>query len=107
MSSSATLNARGQIVVSQWVQERDWYVWREQTSKSFGHFRIEATRSLVRGIIAFTTTHEWRGRVLHIQGIGCRGTAELDGDYIVCRIHFDLNEAAGAAADRPFVAASG
>jgi hypothetical protein len=90
MAGSVTQDARGHIVVSQWCKEGEFYVWRERTSKSFGHFRIEATRSLVRGISAFSTVHEWRGRVLHIWGIGCQGTVELDGDYIVCRIHFDF-----------------
>ena len=25
---------------------------------------------------------------MYIRGIGCEGTVELEGDYIVCRIHF-------------------
>ncbi len=90
MSSFATLNARGQIVVSQWVKEGEWYVWRERTSKSFGQFRIEATRSLIRGMSAFFTINEWRGRVLHVWSVGSSGTVELDGDYIVTRVHFDF-----------------
>ncbi len=90
MAAFATQDARGQIVVSQWCQEGGLYVWRERTSKSFGHFRIEATRTLTRGIAAFSVTHEWRGRVLHIRSWGVQGTVELDGDYLVCRIHFDF-----------------
>ena len=90
MARFATQDARGEIVVSQWCKEGEMYVWRERTSKSFGHFRIEAARSLIRGMSAFSTIHEWRGRVLHIWSFGCQGTVELEGDYIITRIHFDF-----------------
>ena len=90
MTDFATRNARGDIVVSQWLQEGEAHVWRERTSKSFGQFRIEATRTLLRGLSAFFTTHEWRGRVLHIWGFGMQGTVELEEDFIICKVHFDF-----------------
>jgi predicted nucleotide-binding protein len=95
-----TEDARGNTVVSQWCREGPFYVWRERTSKTFGQFRIEATRSLIRGMAGLFTTHEWRGRVLHVWTLGCSGTVELDGDFLVTKIHFDFW---GPAALVPFL----
>jgi predicted nucleotide-binding protein with TIR-like domain len=90
LAEVATQNTSGHLVVSQWCREGEWYVWRERTSKTFGHFRIEAPRTLIRGMSAFFTVHEWRGRVLHVWSLGSNGTVELDGDYVVTRIRFDF-----------------
>jgi predicted nucleotide-binding protein len=90
MAGFATANARGDLVVSQWCREGELYVWRERTSKSFGQFRIEATRTMIRGLTAFFAVHEWRGRVLHVWSVGIQSTVELDEDYIVTKIHFDF-----------------
>jgi predicted nucleotide-binding protein len=90
MTGSITYDSRGNVAVSQWCREGEFYVWRERTSTTFGRFRMESTRSLFRGLSAFSTVHEWRGRVLHIWSVGCQGTVELEGDYIVLRMHFDF-----------------
>jgi predicted nucleotide-binding protein len=87
---SSALDARGRVIESRWYREDGWHVWRERTSKPFGHIRIEAVRALFRGLAAFSTIHEWRGEVLYVRSIGCDGTVQLEEGYLTTRLHFDI-----------------
>src|SRR5262249_54148132 len=75
---------------NQWVQEDGWYVWREATSRPFALIRLDATRSLFRGISALTTVHEWHDRVLHVRSVGCYGTVTLKDGFLTTRMRFDI-----------------
>jgi predicted nucleotide-binding protein len=90
MNEFPTIEAGERVRESQWCIEDGWHVWRERTTKHFGHLRVEITRTLFRGLSAFSTTHEWRGQILYIQSIGCDGTVRVEKGYLTTRIRFDI-----------------
>jgi predicted nucleotide-binding protein len=83
-------DVRGNLRESQWCRDGDWYVWRERTTRPLALIKVDATRVLFRGLAALTTTHEWRGQVLHIWSFGCDGTLRLEGGFLTLRMRFDL-----------------
>ena len=90
MSEILSLDERGHVRESQWCNEDGWLVWRERTTKPFGHIKVEATRALFRGLSAFFTTHEWRGQVLYVRSFGCEATVRVEKGFLTTKIRFDL-----------------
>lgn len=72
-----------------WFRDGEWYVWRERTTKPFSHIRIEATRTLFRGLAGLFTIHKWEGQTLEITGVGCSGDVRLEGDFLTTRVRFN------------------
>ena len=64
-----------------------WYVFEEKTAKSFQQFRTDVNTSLLQGLFALTTTHDWRGNCCHIHSFGSEGTVVYEEGQITCKVH--------------------
>ncbi|HVT58831.1 MAG TPA: nucleotide-binding protein [Thermoanaerobaculia bacterium] len=67
-------------------KDGEWDVFEEKTRKSFGRFKVDASRGLLQGLSGLTTSFSWRGNTCHIRSPGAEGTLTYEAGVVQCRV---------------------
>jgi predicted nucleotide-binding protein len=69
-------------------RDGEWYVFKENTRKTFERFKIDATKAAIQGIPALFTTTAWRGNTIHATSFGTEASSTFEEGMVTCRVRF-------------------